>query len=76
LKATPHKGKKEVKPTSDKLCKMMKVKIDWQERAISCMKLFKKLSICEKGSRLFAQFIRRNGKFWCMPTPNEVSQVS
>jgi hypothetical protein len=37
LKATSHKGKKEVKPTSDELCKMMKVKIDWQESGISCM---------------------------------------
>jgi hypothetical protein len=40
--------KKEVKPTSDKLCKMMKVKIVWQGNAISCMKSFGKLncSLC------------------------------
>jgi hypothetical protein len=40
--------KKEVKPTSDELHKMMKVKIIWQGNAISCMKSFGKLncSLC------------------------------
>jgi hypothetical protein len=39
--------KKETKPTSDELHKMMKVKIAWQGNAI-CMKLFGKLncSLC------------------------------
>ncbi len=32
--------KKEVKPTSNELCKMMKVKIVWQGNTISCMKSF------------------------------------
>ncbi len=36
--------KKEVKPTSDELRKMMKVKIVWQGNAISCMKSFGKLN--------------------------------
>jgi hypothetical protein len=36
--------KKEVKPTSDELCKMMKVKIVWQGNAISCMKSFEKMN--------------------------------
>jgi hypothetical protein len=36
--------KKEAKPTSDELHKMMKVKIIWQGNAISCMKSFGKLS--------------------------------
>jgi hypothetical protein len=40
--------KRGVKPTSDKLLKMMKVKIVWQGNAISCMKSFGKLncSLC------------------------------
>jgi hypothetical protein len=40
--------KKEVKPTSDEIRKMMKVKIVWQGNAISCMKSFGKLncSLC------------------------------
>jgi hypothetical protein len=40
--------KKGVKPTSDELHKMMKVKIVWQGNAISCMKSFGKLncSLC------------------------------
>jgi hypothetical protein len=40
--------KKEVKPTSNELRKMMKVKIVWQGNAISCMKSFGKLncSLC------------------------------
>jgi hypothetical protein len=40
--------KKGVKPTSDELRKMMKVKIAWQGNAISCMKSFGKLncSLC------------------------------
>jgi hypothetical protein len=40
--------KKEVKPTSDELRKMMKVKIVWQGNVISCMKSFGKLncSLC------------------------------
>jgi hypothetical protein len=40
--------KKGVKPTSDELCNMMKVKIVWQGNAISCMKSFGKLncSLC------------------------------
>jgi hypothetical protein len=43
-----HHCKKEVKPTSDELCKMMKVKIIWQGNMISCMRLFGKLncSLC------------------------------
>jgi hypothetical protein len=43
-----HHCKKEVRPTSDELCKMMKVKIVWQGNAISCMKPFGKLncSLC------------------------------
>jgi hypothetical protein len=32
-----HHCKKEVKPTSDELCKMMKVKIVWQGNMISCI---------------------------------------
>jgi hypothetical protein len=36
--------KKEVKPTSDELRKMMKIKIVWQGNAISCMKSFGKLN--------------------------------
>jgi hypothetical protein len=40
--------KKEAKPTSDELRKMMKVKIIWQGNAISCMKSIGKLncSLC------------------------------
>jgi hypothetical protein len=40
--------KKETKPTSDELRRMMKVKIIWQGNAISCMKSFGKLncSLC------------------------------
>jgi hypothetical protein len=40
--------KKGVKPTSDKLHNMIKVKIAWQGNAISCMKSFGKLncSLC------------------------------
>jgi hypothetical protein len=40
--------KKETKPTSNELHKMMKVKIIWQGNAISCMKSFGKLncSLC------------------------------
>jgi hypothetical protein len=40
--------KKEVKPTSNEIRKMMKVKIVWQGNAISCMKSFGKLncSLC------------------------------
>jgi hypothetical protein len=40
--------KKEAKPTSDELYKMMKVKIIWQGNAISCMKSFGNLicSLC------------------------------
>ncbi len=43
-----HHCKKEVKPTSEELRKMIKVKIIWQGNAISCMKLFGKLncSLC------------------------------
>jgi hypothetical protein len=44
-----HHCKKEVKPTSNELHKMMmKVKIVWQGNAISCMKSFGKLncSLC------------------------------
>jgi hypothetical protein len=43
-----HHCKKEVKPTSDELHKMMKVKIIWQGNVISCMKSFGKLncSLC------------------------------
>ncbi len=60
LQATLHSTarSKEVKPTSNELHKMMKVKIVWQGNAISCMKSFGKLncSLCmreriEKGSR-------------------------
>ncbi len=36
--------KKGVKPTSEELCKMMKVKIVWQGNAISCMNSFGKLN--------------------------------
>jgi hypothetical protein len=56
--------KKGVKPTSDELRKMMKVKIVWQGNVISCMKSFGKLncSLCmQEGSRFCTQFIRRNG---------------
>jgi hypothetical protein len=40
--------KKEIKPTSDELRKMMKGKIVWQGNAISCMRSFGKLncSLC------------------------------
>jgi hypothetical protein len=44
---------------------MMKVKIVWQENAISCMKSFGNWivhCVCKKGSRFCTQFIRRNGK--------------
>jgi hypothetical protein len=43
-----HHCKKEVKPTSDELRKMMKDKIVWQGNTISCMKSFGKLncSLC------------------------------
>jgi hypothetical protein len=37
--------KKELKPTSDELRKMMKVKIVWQGNAISCMKSFGKIEL-------------------------------
>ncbi len=43
-----HHCKKEVKPTSNELRKMMKVKIVWQGNMVSCMKSFGKLncSLC------------------------------
>jgi hypothetical protein len=82
-----HHCKKEVKPTSDELHKMMKVKFVWQGNMISCMKSFGKLncSLCMQERIKILHTIRASGgmenykplqlNLWCMPTQNKVSQV-
>jgi hypothetical protein len=75
-----------LKPTSDEIRKMMKVKIVWQGNVISCMKSFGKLncSLCMRERIEILRTIRQEEwkiinhckwNLWCMPTQNEVSQV-
>jgi hypothetical protein len=82
-----HHCKKEVKPTSYELRKMMKVKIVWQGNMISCMKLFAKLNcslcmqerieilctICQEEWKIIDRCNEIYGA--CAPTQNKVSQV-